>query len=127
MELVQTILITCYIAIAIAIIILVLIQHGKGASTGASFGGGASGSLFGASGSANFLSRTTAAMITLFFIISLFLSYLSIHTKDSTRGSVIEAIESSEKASNIENSSKNPEESKNSPINSSEPFSVPSK
>jgi len=127
MELVQTILITCYIAIAIAIIILVLIQHGKGASTGASFGGGASGSLFGASGSANFLSRTTAAMITLFFIISLFLSYLSIHTKDSTRGSVIEAIESSEKASNIENSSKNPEESKNSAINSSEPFSVPSK
>ena len=76
MELLQGILITIYIVVAMAIIILVLLQHGKGASTGASFGGGASGSLFGASGSANFLSRTTAVMVSLFFIASLSLSYL---------------------------------------------------
>jgi preprotein translocase subunit SecG len=56
---------------------LVLVQHGKGADMGAAFGSGASGSLFGASGSANFLSRTTAVLATVFFITSLSLSYLA--------------------------------------------------
>ena len=62
---------------ALAIIGLVLVQHGKGADMGASFGSGASGSLFGATGSANFLSRTTAVAATLFFACTLGLAFLS--------------------------------------------------
>ena len=60
---------------AIAMIGLVLVQHGKGADMGASFGIGASGSLFGATGSANFLSRTTAVLATVFFVCTLALAY----------------------------------------------------
>lgn len=62
---------------ALAIIGLVLIQHGKGADMGASFGSGASGSLFGATGSANFLSRSTAVAATLFFGCTLALAFLA--------------------------------------------------
>jgi preprotein translocase subunit SecG len=62
---------------AIAIIGLVLIQHGKGADMGASFGGGSSGSLFGATGSANFLSRSTAVAATFFFLATLGMAYFS--------------------------------------------------
>ncbi|UUX94152.1 preprotein translocase subunit SecG [Aquabacterium sp. J223] len=62
---------------ALVMIGLVLIQHGKGADMGASFGSGASGSLFGATGSANFLSRSTAVCATLFFVCTLVLVYLS--------------------------------------------------
>ena len=60
---------------AIAMIGLVLVQHGKGADMGASFGSGASGSLFGATGSANFLSRSTAVCATVFFVCTLALAY----------------------------------------------------
>ncbi|BAL94897.1 preprotein translocase subunit SecG [Rubrivivax gelatinosus] len=67
---------------ALAMIGLVLIQHGKGADMGASFGGGSSGSLFGATGSANFLSRSTAACATLFFCCTLALAFMS----NSVRG-----------------------------------------
>lgn len=59
---------------ALAVIVLVLLQHGKGADMGAAFGGGASGSLFGATGSANFLSRSTGVLATLFFIVTLWLA-----------------------------------------------------
>jgi preprotein translocase subunit SecG len=62
---------------ALVIIGLVLVQHGKGADMGASFGSGASGSLFGATGSANFLSRSTAVAATLFFGCTLGLAFLS--------------------------------------------------
>ena len=62
---------------AIAMIGLVLVQHGKGADMGASFGSGASGSLFGATGSANFLSRFTAVCAAVFFVCTLTLAYLS--------------------------------------------------
>ena len=57
------------------VIVLVLIQHGKGADMGAAFGGGSSGSLFGASGSANFLSRTTAVAATVFFLATIGLAF----------------------------------------------------
>src|SRR6478735_6225340 len=70
------ILIVIHVVIALVIIGLVLLQHGKGADMGSGFGGGASGSLFGARGSASFLSRTTAVLATLFFLSSLGLSYL---------------------------------------------------
>jgi preprotein translocase subunit SecG len=62
---------------AIVMIGLVLVQHGKGADMGASFGSGASGSLFGATGSANFLSRSTAVCAAVFFICTLTLAYMS--------------------------------------------------
>jgi preprotein translocase subunit SecG len=62
---------------ALVMIGLVLVQHGKGADMGASFGSGASGSLFGATGSANFLSRSTAVCAAVFFVCTLSLAYLS--------------------------------------------------
>ncbi len=74
MELIVWIL---HLLVACGIIALVLLQHGKGADMGAAFGSGASGSLFGATGSANFLSRTTAVLATLFFLTSLGLTYFS--------------------------------------------------
>lgn len=61
---------------AVALIVLVLVQHGKGADMGAAFGTGSAGSLFGSSGSANFLSRSTAVAATIFFITSLSLTYI---------------------------------------------------
>ena len=61
---------------AVALIILVLVQHGKGADMGAAFGTGSAGSLFGSSGSAYFLSRSTAVAATIFFITSLGLTYI---------------------------------------------------
>jgi preprotein translocase subunit SecG len=75
---------------AVAMIGLVLIQHGKGADMGASFGSGASGSLFGATGSANFLSRSTAVCATVFFAATLGMSVLatgrgSAHAAESSR------------------------------------------
>jgi preprotein translocase subunit SecG len=70
-----TLLIFLQVLSAIALVILVLIQHGKGADMGAAFGSGASGSLFGASGSANFLSRSTAGVATVFFVATLGLAY----------------------------------------------------
>ena len=77
MDLFFSITLVLHILIGLAVIGLVLLQHGKGADMGAAFGGGASGSLFGATGSANFLSRSTAVLATLFFITSLTLAYLA--------------------------------------------------
>ena len=71
------IIIVIHILLGIGIIGLVLIQHGKGADAGAAFGSGASGSVFGAQGSASFLSRTTAIFAGLFFVTSLSLAFLS--------------------------------------------------
>lgn len=64
---------------ALSVVGLVLIQHGKGADMGAAFGSGSAGSLFGASGASNFLSKTTGVLAALFFISSLGLTYLSSH------------------------------------------------
>jgi len=78
---------------ALVMIGLVLVQHGKGADMGASFGGGASGSLFGATGSANFLSRSTAACATVFFICTLALALMaSTGVGRATGGSGAESI-----------------------------------
>ena len=74
---------------ALSIIALVLLQHGKGADMGAAFGSGASGSLFGATGSANFLSRTTAVLAAVFFVTSLSLAYLA-SSAPKTSGSVMQ-------------------------------------
>ena len=72
----ETALLALHVLVAAALIGFVLLQHGKGADMGAAFGSGASGSLFGAAGSANFLSRTTAILATVFFLSSLGLTYL---------------------------------------------------
>lgn len=71
MQMLMSIAIVVQIIAAIAVIILVLLQHGKGADLGAAFGSGASGSLFGATGSANFLSRSTAVAATIFFLATI--------------------------------------------------------
>jgi preprotein translocase subunit SecG len=71
------IVIVFHILLGVGIVGLVLMQHGKGADAGATFGGGASGSVFGAQGSASFLSRTTAIFASLFFTTSLVLAILS--------------------------------------------------
>ena len=75
----ETLIWVLHIISAVSVIVLVLLQHGKGADMGAAFGSGSSGSLFGASGSANFLSRTTGVLAAVFFITSLGLTYLSSH------------------------------------------------
>jgi preprotein translocase subunit SecG len=80
---VETIVWVLHVLSAISVIVLVLLQHGKGADMGAAFGSGSSGSLFGASGSANFLSRTTGALAGVFFITSLGLTYLSSHKTEA--------------------------------------------
>lgn len=72
----MTLTLTVQLLSALVMIGLVLIQHGKGADMGASFGSGASGSLFGATGSANFLSRATAVCATVFFLCTLALTYM---------------------------------------------------
>ena len=77
-----------HVLATVGVIILVMLQHGKGADMGATFGSGSSGSLFGASGSANFLSRMTAAFAAVFFMTSLGLTYLSSHKVES--GGVME-------------------------------------
>lgn len=73
----ETIVWSVHLVAAVVVVVLVLLQHGKGADMGAAFGSGSAGSLFGASGSANFLSRTTALAATVFFITSLSLAYFS--------------------------------------------------
>ena len=74
---------------ALGMIGLILVQHGKGADMGAAFGSGSSGSLFGASGSANFLSRTTAVLATVFFVCTLALAYFG-NVRPVSSGSVLE-------------------------------------
>jgi preprotein translocase subunit SecG len=85
------VLIVLHVVVALAIIGLVLLQHGKGADMGSGFGGGASGSLFGATGSANFLSRITAVLATLFFLLSLALAYVATH-RTADDASVVDRV-----------------------------------
>lgn len=87
-----SLVLTIHVLVGLGVIGLVLMQHGKGADMGAAFGSGASGSLFGSSGSANFLSRTTAALATVFFITSLGLSYLA-SDKPVAPSSVMEGVQ----------------------------------
>ncbi len=75
MQILLTLVQVAQVVSALVMIGLVLVQHGKGADMGASFGSGASGSLFGATGSANFLSRSTAIAATVFFLATLALAY----------------------------------------------------
>jgi preprotein translocase subunit SecG len=89
MNVLLTIVLVVQILTALGMIGLILLQHGKGADMGAAFGSGASGSLFGATGSANFLSRTTAVLAAVFFACTLLLAYFG-HVRPADSGSVLE-------------------------------------
>ncbi|WP_431275752.1 preprotein translocase subunit SecG [Variovorax ureilyticus] len=89
MNLVLNILVGVQMLAALAMIGLILVQHGKGADMGAAFGSGSAGSLFGASGSANFLSRSTAVLAVVFFACTLVLAYFG-HARPVGGGSLLE-------------------------------------
>jgi preprotein translocase subunit SecG len=91
MQILMTLALVVQILSALVMIVLVLMQHGKGADMGASFGSGASGSLFGATGSANFLSRSTAVAATLFFATTLMLAYFG-NRANSGDGGLMEKL-----------------------------------
>ncbi len=86
-----SILVVLEVLVSVALVGLILIQHGKGADAGAAFGSGASGTVFGSRGSANFLSRATAWLATVFFCLSLALAYL-VHGQRSG-GSIIDKVQ----------------------------------
>jgi len=91
MNFLVNLLVVLQVLAALVMIGLILVQHGKGADMGAAFGSGASGSLFGASGSANFLSRSTAVLATVFFACTMGLVYFgSRHISNDGGGSVLE-------------------------------------
>ena len=90
MNLLLNLVVALQILTALVMIGLVLIQHGKGADMGASFGSGASGSLFGATGSANFMSRSTAVCAAVFFACTLALAYFSNDRSRPASGSVLD-------------------------------------
>ena len=90
MNLLLNLVVAAQILAALVMIGLVLMQHGKGADMGASFGSGSSGSLFGATGSANFLSRSTAVCAAVFFCCTLALAYISNDRTRPSTGSVLD-------------------------------------
>lgn len=98
MHLLITVAVVLQVISAVAIIVLVLLQHGKGADMGAAFGGGASGSLFGATGSANFLSRSTAVASTIFFCATLALTFGGQVRKAPAAGVVLSTVTTEQKA-----------------------------
>jgi preprotein translocase subunit SecG len=89
MNVLLTLLLVVQMLSALGMIGLILVQHGKGADMGAAFGSGGSGSLFGASGSANFLSRTTSILAGVFFVCTLMLAYFG-NVRPVSSGSVLE-------------------------------------
>ncbi len=109
------VLIVAHVLVALSIIGLVLLQHGKGADMGSGFGGGASSSLFGATGSANFLSRITAVLATAFFILSLALAYVATKKPVEGGGGVMDAVRQQEQSQKPAEKSAPPEETKAKP------------
>ena len=87
----QTLLVVFHLFLAIALIGLILIQHGKGADAGAAFGSGASATVFGAQGSASFLTRATAALATMFFLTSIIMAYFATQREEPV--GVMDAIQ----------------------------------
>jgi preprotein translocase subunit SecG len=81
------------IIVAVLLIGLILLQQGKGADAGAAFGSGASGTVFGAAGSANFLSRATGILATLFFALALGMAYLARHNTAVSKSVVTQAAQ----------------------------------
>ena len=92
MESVWGLLLVVHVLVAVALVGLILLQHGKGADAGAAFGSGASSTVFGSSGSSNFLSKTTAVLAALFFVLSMTLGYMAANRSQPT--SIADGIES---------------------------------
>jgi preprotein translocase subunit SecG len=118
MEWMKSLLMIVQIIAAIGVIGLVLVQQGKGADMGAAFGSGASGSIFGATGSSNFLSKTTGILAAVFFVSTLLISYLGNNQpKDagvlSKPGIVMDAEKVQEKAAEVKPSEDPKEANKN--------------
>lgn len=90
MSMIVNVILAVQMLAALVMIGLILIQHGKGADMGAAFGSGSSGSLFGASGSANFLSHTTGALAAVFFVSTLALAHFG-NAGPTSSGSVLES------------------------------------
>jgi preprotein translocase subunit SecG len=88
----QTVLLAVHVLLSLGIIGLVLLQRGKGADAGAGFGSGASGTVFGARGSATFFSKLTAILATCFFVTSLWLAYLASHRSPDTKESILDRV-----------------------------------
>ena len=80
------VLLFIYVVVAIALIGFILVQQGKGANAGASFGGGASGTMFGSAGAGNFLTRTSAILATAFFVIALVLGNMNSNKGNIQKG-----------------------------------------
>jgi preprotein translocase subunit SecG len=92
MEILHSVILVVHILAGVGVVGLVLLQHGKGADMGAAFGSGASGSLFGATGSANFLSRATAVLAAVFFLTSLDLCTYLNSRKPTRATSVMDSV-----------------------------------
>ena len=82
---IETVIVVVHLLVAIGLVGLILIQQGKGAEAGASFGSGASGTVFGSQGAATFLSRLTAVLATVFFLTSLGLAFYASHKASEVR------------------------------------------
>jgi preprotein translocase subunit SecG len=119
-----TVILVVDVVVALCIIGLVLLQHGKGADVGAAFGSGASGSLFGASGSANFLSRTTAVLAVVFFLTTFVLAYLVTH-KPRASGGVMDTVKEQPKLPDAPVSAPAPEAGKGPEAEKSKANEVP--
>ena len=89
---INSLLLVFHVITAIIIVVLILLQKGKGADMGSAFGAGASRTMFGSKGSANFLSRSTAVLATIFFITSLTLAYLNKGTVVQNNDSILDTI-----------------------------------
>jgi preprotein translocase subunit SecG len=106
---IEILVLVVHVLAAIGVIGLVLLQHGKGADMGAAFGSGSSGSLFGSSGSANFLSRSTAVLATVFFLTSMGLTYVTSHKPQ--QGSVMDTHKTEQPAAPVPGASGKPADS----------------
>lgn len=93
-------LLVIFLLVSIGLVVLIMLQQGKGADMGASFGAGASSTLFGSNGSGNFMTRTTAVLATLFFVISLILGNMS--SNHSQKSSEWESLSQPEPATNTQ-------------------------
>ena len=102
---INSLLLVFHVITAIIIVVLILLQKGKGADMGSAFGAGASGTMFGSKGSANFLSRSTAVLATIFFITSLTLAYLNKGTVVQNNDSILDTINIIEEDDQNNNSS----------------------
>ena len=123
MSIVMTLILAVQMLAALGMIGLILVQHGKGADMGAAFGSGSSGSLFGASGGANFLSRTTAVLAAVFFTSTLLLAYFG-NLRPASTGSVLEGAAVVAPAAPVDNSTAS-QIPGNAPVTTGAPSTAP--